>query len=249
MEENKEEMSEKASSFAGQAAEKASQFAGQAKEMLSRVDTEKAMGATSKFMDGVFKFGKIVSALFMLLCIATMVLSILYALFKGSESLQVPDFNELVSVVESDTDGSVGTADDLAEKQQYRKIRDSYRKKIDAIVDLYRLDAKGDTDDLVQELCEIPDSLRSTYVKGALRFGDAAKKHFAKKGDGRQISPQTLDLYNTLFGSAAERAEESIAEAQAKKQVAWMVCGMAFLGLIMFMFLPLLIKIEENTRK
>jgi hypothetical protein len=32
MEENKEEMSDKASSFAGQAAEKASQFAGQAFE-------------------------------------------------------------------------------------------------------------------------------------------------------------------------------------------------------------------------
>lgn len=249
MEENKEEMAEKASRIAGQAAEKASQFAGQAREMLSRVDTEKAMGATSRFMTGVFKFGKIVSALFMLLCIATMVLSILYALFKGSESLQVPDFDELVSVVESDTDGHVGTADDLAEKQEYRKIRDSYRKKIDAIVDLYRLDAKGDTDGLVQELCEMPGELRATYAKGALRFGNAAKKYFSKKGDGRQISPQTLDLYNTLFESAAQRAEESIAEAQAKRQVAWMVCGMAFLGLIMFMFLPLLIKIEENTRK
>ena len=69
-------------------AAKAAGVTEQAKDLLSKVDTEKAMGATNKFMAGVFKFGKVVSALFMLLCIATMALSVLYALFKGSESLK-----------------------------------------------------------------------------------------------------------------------------------------------------------------
>lgn len=249
MEENKEGMADKAAGFAGQAAEKASQFAGQAKEMLSKVDTEKAMGATSKFMAGVFKFGKVVSALFMLLCIATMALSALYALFKGSESLQVPDFNEVVATVDSKEGGHVSSMSDLAAKQEYRKVRDSYRKKIDEIVDLYRLDAKDDTDDLVKDICELPEKLRKTYVNGAIHFGTAAKKHFAKKDDGRQVNEMTLRMYDALFGGAVEAAEESVAEAQAKRLVAWTVCGMAFLGLIMFMFLPLLIQIEENTRK
>lgn len=249
MEENKEGMADKAAGFAGQAAEKASQFAGQAKEMLSKVDTEKAMGATSRFMTGVFKFGKIVSALFMLLCIVVMALSVLYALFKGSESLQVPDFNEVMATVDSDKGGHVSSAADLAEKQEYRKVRDSYRKKIDAIVDLYRLDAKDDTDRLVQDMCDLPKQFRSTYAKGALRFGTAAKKYYAKQDDGRQISKGTLRMYDALFDAAVERAEESVAEAEAERVVAWTVCGMAFLGLIMFMFLPLLIQIEENTRK
>lgn len=236
--------------FAGQAAEKATQFAGQAKDLLSKVDTEKAMGATSKFMAGVFKFGKIVSALFMLLCIATMVLSLLYALFKGSESLKVPQFKDVVAAVESDGGGQNSDAAKLARKQEYRKVRDRYSKQIDTIVDLYRLDAKDATDLLVQSLCdEVPEKFRDTFVKGAIAFGKDARKHYAKKGDGTQIDGDDADLYRFLFNAAVEQAEESDAEARMNRQAAWTVCGGAFLGLILFLFLPLLIQIEENTRK
>ncbi len=236
--------------FAGQAAEKATQFAGQAKELLSKVDTEKAMGATSKFMAGVFKFGKIVSALFMLLCIATMVLSVLYALFKGSESLKVPQFKDVVAAMESDGDGQNSDAAKLARKQEYRKVRDKYSKQIDALVDLYRVDAKGATDLLVQGLCdEVPEKYRDAYVKGALAFGKDAKKYYAKKDDGTQIDADDAELFSTLFQAAVAQAEASDVEARMNRQAAWTVCGGAFLGLILFLFLPLLIQIEENTRK
>ena len=239
MEINKEEM-----------AAKAAEVTEQAKDLFSKVDTDKAMGATNKFMAGVFKFGKIVSALFMLLCIATMALAALYALFKGSESLKTPEFREVVAAMESDgNSGRSSSTAELANKQEYRTVRDRYRKQIDTIVDLYRLDAKDDTDELVQNLCEVPERLRSTFVKGAIAFGKDAKKYYAKKDNGSQVDDADLSLYGTLFERAVERAEESEMEARLNRSVAWMVCGGAFLGLILFLFLPLLIQIEENTRK
>lgn len=231
-------------------AAKAAGVTEQAKDLLAKVDTEKAMGATNKFMAGVFKFGKVVSALFMLLCIATMALSVLYALFKGSESLKAPTFKEVVGAVESDgVSGRNSSTAELARKQEYRKVRDRYRKQIDAIVDLYRLDAKDDTDNLVRGLCEVPEKLRDSFVKGAIAFGKDAKKYYAKKDDGRQVDEDDLEMYGNLFGAAVERAEESEAEARLNRQAAWTICGGAFLGLILFLFLPLLIQIEENTRK
>lgn len=239
MEINREEM-----------AAKAAEVTGQAKDLLSKVDTDKAMGATNKFMAGVFKFGKIASALFMLLCIATMVLSALYALFKGAESLKAPDFKDVAAALDADGGGG-GDSDtaELARKQEYRKVRDRYRKQIDTIVDLYRLDAKGDTEFLVGVLCEMPEKVRSSFVKGALSFGKDAKKYFAKKDNGTQVDLDELFLYCNLFEQAEKLAEESKEEARMDRQAAWTICGGAFLGLILFLFLPLLIQIEENTRK
>ncbi len=227
-------------------AEKAGQIAGQAKELLSKVDTEKAMGATNKFMTGMFKFGKIVSALFMLLCIVAMLGALLYCIFAGPDSLEVPEFKAVSAAMENSGGDWSG---DVVQKQEYRKVRDKFSKKIDAIVDLYRLNAKDDTDDLLNSLCEVPEEYRSDFVNGALSFGKDAKKYYAKNKPDYQVDDVDLARYTSLFSYALAEKKESEVESRMNRQAAWTVCGGAFLGLIMFLFLPLLIQIEENTRK
>ena len=64
-----------------------------------------------------------------------------------------------------------------------------------------------------------------------------------------QVDGDDAELYTTLFEAAVVKTEASDVEARMNRQAAWTVCGGAFLGLILFLFLPLLIQIEENTRK
>lgn len=240
---------DKGDGAAGQASGKSSQFAEQAKVARSKVNKGKAMGVTSRFMACVFKCGKIVSALFMLLCIVVMVLSVLYVLFKREESNQVPTFEDVVAAVESSENGQDSEAAELKRNQEYRKVRDRYIRQVDTIVDLYRLDAKDDTEKLLEALCVLPEGFRSTFAKGAISFGKDARKYYAKKDNGAQVDKDDLDLYSYLFEQAKGRAAGREMENRLERQVAWMVFGGTFLGLIMFMFLPLLIQIEENTRE
>lgn len=230
---------------------KASKFAGQAKELLSKVDTAKAMGMTDKFTVGVFKFGKVIAALFMFLCILTMVGSLIYYVFAGASSVQIPDFDDIRESIEKKE--ASADADDEVSNKEFKEVRANFGSKVESLIELCKLDADKDFTRCIKQLCRLEKEYRGDYINGAISFIKDWKKYMEKDPKAEKFTRETGDFmlrkYSGLFNAALEDAQKSAEISKVKRSGALTICGGAFVGLILFLIIPLLIQIEENTRK
>ena len=228
-------------------AAKASDITGQAKTLLSKVDTEKAMRATDKFMACVFKFGKIVAALFMFLCILAMAGSLVYYVFTGASSVKIPDFDDVKSEIESgeknDNQGG-GMSNAL-----YKQLRNDYGSKVDDLIEVGGLDAKNDYTRIINALAKVDADMRSAYLKGAISFLKDFKAYAKKNSKVKFDGNAGLMQYDEMFSAAMAEASTSREISAIKRSAALGVFGGSLIGLILFLIIPLLIQIEENTRK
>ncbi len=216
----------------------------QAKDLLSKVDAKKAMAVTDTFMGWVFKFGKVISALFMFVCILTIIGSLLYWMFTGSGSVKVPEFEAEVEETSS------GDSDDKSKvsNAEFKQLRDEFGKKVDTIIEIASLDAKNDYNELINVLADINEDHRAIFLKGAISFLENAKD-YAKDKKEKFNGDRALRKYGRKFASAVEDAKIEQEMKKEKKGKALSVCAFALLGMILFMIIPLLLQIEENTRK
>ena len=225
----------------------ASQISGQAKVLLSKVDTEKAMRLTDKFMSGVFRFGKIFAALFMFLCILAMAGSLVYYVFTGASSVKIPDFDDVKADIESgEKNASEGGGISNA---LYKQLRDDYGNKVDDLIEVGGLDAKNDYTRIINVLANVDSDMRSAYIKGAISFLKDFKAYSKKNSKVEFDGNNGLRQYNAMFDAAKEEASASKVVSSMKRSAALGVCGGSLIGLILFLIIPLLIQIEENTRK
>ncbi|MBQ6247040.1 MAG: hypothetical protein IJK04_09260 [Kiritimatiellae bacterium] len=229
-------------------ADSANQVVDSAKTALSKVDAQTAMKATTTFMAGVFKFGKVISALFMILFIVTMVGSFLYCIFSGSGSLKVPSFDDAKAEIEEALSAeSGGNGNDVANRE-FKLLRKKYSDKIDSLIEVGGLDAKDDYDGILHMLGDLDKDVRDDFINGAISFLKGFKSYSKKNKDVEFDGDSGLQEFSQRFVAACADAEVSKAESSAKKTIGWIVCGGSLLGLILFLIIPLLIQIEENTR-
>jgi hypothetical protein len=92
---------------------------------------------------------------------------------------------------------------------------------------------------------EIETDYRNAFIKGAISFAKDYKSDYKDKFDGRECFGKYVECFNMEYA----KAKQSEAESSQNRPVALMVCVGALVGLIQFLFIPLLIQIEENTRK
>ena len=209
----------------------------------------KAAGWTNAFMTKVFYFGKIVAALFMFLCVSTMLISLLYYAFTGTSGVRVPDFNELRDAWQAADKAENDNSGDMRALKETNAVRKEFDSEITKLMELCSLH-KESYERYVRKLSRMDADIRDDYIDGAIDFAKAAKKHFERKDvkdkfDGEYV----LGLYDEQFNAAIEEAKADEVETGIKKMAALSVCGGALLGLILFLIIPLLIQIEENTRK
>lgn len=228
-------------------ADKAKQFKDQASQMLGKVDAQKAVGMTNVFMTKVFFFGKMVSALFMFLSILVMVGALLYWVFAGASGLQVPDFGDMKESFEALDRASSDNSGDIKTLKEKNAVRSKYNSDIMKLMEIGKL-KQNNFEGIVEILCSVDAGLRSDFVDGAIDYLEDAKKYFEKKNqsfDGEYM----LKLYAQSFEEAIADVEHRRLESSKKRTAALIVCGSSLLGLILFLIIPLLLQIEENTRK
>lgn len=224
----------------------AEQLKNQAVEMLSKVDAQKAMGMADRFMRGVFKFGKVIAAIFMFLCLVTMALSLVYYVFCGSSGMEVPDFDDVKEQLEQRNSGD-GNASDVKEVAEMNAVRKEFESDIFEVMKICNLD-KDCFEIYVRKLAGMEKSVREDFMDGLLDFVKDAKKYFEKKGE-KFDGAKAVNEYDNLFSEARETAKGGELEAKLKRSGALATCGGALLGLVLFLIIPLLLQIEENTRK
>ncbi len=227
----------------------AEQLKNQASELVAKVDINKAAGWTSAFMKKVFFFGKIVAALFMFLCIATMAFSLLYYVFSGASGVKVPDFDEVREALASEEGMRNDNSGDMKSLKETNAVRKEFDSEITKLMELCAL-PKEAYERYVRKLARMKKEMREDYIDGALDFAKAAKKNCERKDSKDKFDGETVvGWYDGLFESALETAEADVVKTRIKKTMALSICGGALIGLVLFLIIPLLIQIEENTRK
>ena len=221
----------------------------QAKDVSSKENAPCAMKVTDKFMSCVFKIVKVISALVVLVCIATMVGTLLYYIFKGSGSIDIPDFDDMKPAqAEKAADG-----EDAVQNAVFKELRKEYGSKVDDLIEVGSLDSNKDYTRIIEILVDIDENMRSAYIKGAISFMKDAKSYMASKekdkkftgDDGREV----FKAYNDAFNEAQKAAALKKVESDAKRYCALWICGISLVGMVLFLIIPLLLRIEENTRK
>ena len=232
MEENTETVPEKTSECSGPA---------------NGCPSNKVMDFTNKFMAGVFKFGKVFAALFSLLSILVMIGALIYYVFAGPSSVKVPEFEKPTA-----TENNAKDENGKVSNKLFKELRDKYGKKVDELIEICSLDAKDDYNRIIEVLAKFEsDDLRSLHIKGAISYVKDFKAYAESQKE--KLEPRdylsSIGTYTELFEKAIETAEASKVESGLKRSTALTVCGSALVGLILFLIIPLLIRIEENTRK
>ena len=225
----------------------AEQIKKQATELMSKIDVKKAVGWTDIFMAKIFFFGKIVAALFMFLCIATMALSLLYWALASESGVKIPDFSDVKEAYEAAEKSENDNSGDMKSLKETNSVRKEFDSEITKLMEVCKL-PKESYEEIVRTLAEMDADLRDDYIDGAIDFAKDAKKTIEKMGktfNGTGV----IVTYDKLYAEAKETAEADKATTAIKKMIALSVCGGALIGLILFLIIPLLIQIEENTRK
>jgi hypothetical protein len=199
----------------------------------------------NKIMGFVFKIGKIVSAIFILLCALTIAILGLIYFFSGSGGVETPDFNELL---EEQRDNSTSEKQSYSNLEDRREVEKKYGDKIQDIVKKNDLSEQA-YDVFINKILSIPKKLRAQYVSGLEDFLSDAKKHIQKEGSNAKVSViDAANIYNDLFEQAIANVKISKAEAAALKSTMLIGIGITFGAFILFLIIPVLLQIEINTR-
>lgn len=180
----------------------------------------------------------------MFLCVLTMIGSLIYYVFAGPDSINVPDFDDYKKEsLEPQTRMSNGAT--KVSNKEFKELRDDFGSKVDDLIEICGLDAKEHYNAIIETLAEIETDYRNAFIKGAISFAKDYKSDYKDKFDGRECFGKYVECFNMEYA----KAKQSEAESSQNRPVALMVCVGALVGLIQFLFIPLLIQIEENTRK
>ncbi len=246
------------------AADKDGEFTAKAKKVLANIDTDAAMRgaadamrktdkATGKFMAGVFKFGKIVSAIFAVVAILAIIGSFIYSCFVRPDSFQVPEFDDVLKP-QLEEHGDTGSAKARkVSNEEFKKLRNKYGDTVDKLIEVCALDAKDDYNNIIEILAEVGEDFRGKYLSGAISFMKSFKDYARENPKKADFTDETAkyalyNIYTQSFNAALATYEAGKAIAAEKRANGWMICGCSIIGLILFLIIPLLIQIEENTR-
>ncbi|MDR0674514.1 MAG: zinc ribbon domain-containing protein [Zoogloeaceae bacterium] len=178
----------------------------------------------------------------------------LFAVLKtfGSARFDTPEFS--VEVLAKDRVSrrlwDTGGIDRDAEQEKL-KVTNKYGEKILAVVKEYNL-LTTKTDHVIEWLIsEVPEERREDFILGWERFLSAGVAHL-KKTEKLQTNDKSTDRLTEIFRAQFQGAlnQMSIAESadQAKRPMAF---GMAIALALLFsvaMIVPVLVRIEHNTR-
>ena len=214
-----------------------------------------------KFLYGGFKFGKIFAVLVLFLILIVMIVSIVFLLKFNSDKIETPQFSavrQAIEVEEASAESYSSSSDSYVPSVVIKKeaAEKKYKQQIEDIVNTLNLKPFA-YDLILSNIINYDEKYQDQYVKGLKPFLqegiDFVKTKYNAKMEDISVQkyylPSLLSEYNGMFNSEIERiADEKLAQTQNRLTAAY-VLGISILLFIICLFLPLIIKIEENTRQ
>lgn len=196
-----------------------------------------------RFLGFCFKFGKVFTVVLLVSFLLSMVSSGIYTLttFKKFD-LKVPTFSEMYANIQAVKTSQTST--DNAQVEPYillindisKKYLSEYGKKM-----------------LTRNVSEIDYDYRLEYLKGFEQaLNDTVAYIKLKEMKGKQadeLFESIITSYDTYFARNIQRKDMQELKQKTERIVAVSTFSSSILLFILCLLIPLLIKIEENTRK
>lgn len=209
----------------------------------------KSNNIIDKFLLVVFSASKVLSAIVVALCLLVALFTGLGLLFGGGQSLDIPDFKVVQSSLEENTSPRNSNAEDYIALDKKREIEKKFGDDINDIIKEYKLPAEV-YGFCVSNLLKMDEDYRGKFIDGLDEFLGEAQKYIKKQGDKSRIELlDSVSIYVRMFDRAINEVQESEIAAESEKIYSWGILGGSIIILLAFIFVPLLIQIEQNTRK
>ena len=209
----------------------------------------KSNNIIDRFLLKIFAVSKVLSTVIVGLCFLVAVFAVLSLLFGGGKSLDVPDFATVQSSLEETKSQQSSNSEDYTGLEKKREIEKKFGDDINDIIKEYKLPTQA-YEILTSDLLQMDEEFRSKFIGGLDDFLDDAQKYIKKQGDKAKIDIiKSTDTYRNMFTSAIGEVQASKIEAASGKMYSLGILGGSIIILLLFLFIPLLIQIEQNTRK
>ena len=203
------------------------------------------MGKVDLFLEKVFFWSKYLSAGIVGLCCLVLVGLSLSLLSTWFTSFNVPRF----SVIEESfkEEALSRPYDDYRLLDERRKVEKEYGDEIQKIVKKFNF-SPASYDVFIEDLTlRVPENLHRTYLDGLKDFLKEAKKFKEKHADAPSL-PQAANFYRDMFFDELAKVRAEKDAGREKRLFLLAGIGVTIMVLLAFLLVPLLVKIEENTR-
>jgi len=209
----------------------------------------KSNSIIDRFLLKVFAVSKVLSAVIVGLCFLVAVFTSLSLFFGGGKSLDAPDFAIVQSSLEETKSQQSSNTEDYTGLEKKRGIEKKFGDDINDIIKEYKLPTQA-YKILTSDLLQMDEGFRSKFIGGLDDFLGDAQKYIKKQGDKAKIDiTESTNTYRNMFTSAIGEVQASEIEAASGKMYPLGILGGSIIMLLAFIFIPLLIQIEQNTRK
>jgi|WetSurMetagenome_2_1015567.scaffolds.fasta_scaffold45890_1 predicted Zn finger-like uncharacterized protein len=207
-------------------------------------------GETKSRLNGFFffsfKLGKLISAVSLVLFFLVFIGAIAFYLLNQAQSFSAPDYEQARRYIENESQGSAKSKNhSFAKVDEKRKAQDKYDKVIRKVI-AYGFKEEA-YDMFLDEILKVEDAYRDDYIYGL-------EKYLANWSDHKKQKPNAPDLktayplYERMFAEKLQTVELAKQKAAASNYVILGFIGVSLVLYILFLLIPLMIKIEENTR-
>lgn len=142
---------------------------------------------------------------------------------------------------------SLGTAPDFSDIDQKREVENKYGSKIKKIMAFGF--AASTYDGFVVDLLALPSEYRGKYINGLHDFLTDGIKYAKKNNKKQELSVTNLEKsYRGVFNERMRAIEMQKIVQKMEDLTILGVAGGSLLLFIVFLLIPILIKVEENTR-
>lgn len=215
----------------------------------------------NKVLYASFKFGKVFAVLALAILTLTMIGAGIYLLKTSNSKIVTPNFEMVKQSIENNNSNGTyttstdnGVSENVIRKEQVEK---KYGKSIEAVITSANLKPLS-YDMIVTNIARYDSKYQKQYWEGLSSFIPEAIEYIKNNNTSIDINDvnvfkvvlsDVIDGYNRMFDAEIERVDnERMAQLQ-DKIVAGSILAISILLFVICLFLPLLIKIEENTRQ
>jgi len=205
-------------------------------------------GALDRFLWKVFSVAKVISAVIVSICLIVAIFSGFGLLFGGGKSFETPEFSSFKERLESQTTQQVYN-ENYNNLDTKREVEKEYGDDIAEIVKKFNLPSSA-YDILINKIANMKEEYRDKFVDGLWDYLSDAQDYIKKQEKKAKISIiDAANQYIREFDNEVQAVEMSKASAQIEKITYLSILGGSLLIMLGFLIVPLLIQIEENTRK
>ncbi len=190
----------------------------------------------------MFKFGKLVSLLFVFISLAIIIISV-FIYFTAEKKVKSPVFDDIKNYYEVEHTQE-NDFKNIKERQEVEKL---YSDRIKEIVKNYNFGAEN-YNIVLDSVISVPEKKRTHFLNSTVKFINKAIEY--EKINKKGITPSNMfNMHKEMYFNMLEEEKNNNSQASEVKMYS---VGTAIIGLLLFIIflcIPIIIAIEENTRK